>query len=104
VDRFEVDENSSMGGCDACIQAKQSCTLFPKKANFQMKQPGELTHTNVWGPVRTTSLSKMWYNIMFMDDCTRHCMCEQMKGRDETSLKLKKYLVIIEQQYGYISK
>jgi hypothetical protein len=34
VDGFEVDENSSMGDCDTCIQAKQSRALFPKKANF----------------------------------------------------------------------
>jgi GAG-pre-integrase domain len=32
VDGFEVDKTSTMGDCDACIQAKQSHMPFPKKA------------------------------------------------------------------------
>jgi len=59
VDGFEVGENSTMGDCDACIQAKQSCVPFPKKAKSQSKEPGELTHTDVWGPTCTTSWSGM---------------------------------------------
>jgi hypothetical protein len=31
-------------------------------------------------------------------------MIVQVKGKDETSLKLKQYLVMIERQYGYIPK
>ena len=87
-----------------CIQAKQSHAPFSKKAEFQLKQPSELTHTGVWGPARTISLSKMRYNVIFMDDWMRHCICEQMKSKDETLSKLKQYLVMIEQQHGYTSK
>jgi len=58
----------------------------------------------VWGPARTTSWSKMQYNITFIDDCTRHCMCKQMENKDEASIKLQQYLVLIECQYGYIPK
>ena len=101
---FDVNEDSSMGDCDVYIQAKQSHALFPKKAEFWLKQPGKLTHTDVWGPVRTILLSRMQYNVTFMDDCMRHCICEQMKSKDRTSSKLKQYLVIIEWQHGYTPK
>jgi hypothetical protein len=47
VDGFDVDENSVMDDCDACIQAKQSRTPFPEKAKFRSQEPGELTHTDV---------------------------------------------------------
>jgi transposase InsO family protein len=104
VDRFEVDETLMMGDCDACIQAKQSHVPFPKKAKSRSKEPGELTHTDVWGPARTTSWSGMRYNITFIDNSTRHCTCEQMKNKHETSAKLQQYLVLIERQYGYIPK
>jgi len=104
VDGFEVDETSAMGDCDACIQAKQSHAPFPKIAKSRSEKPGELTHTDVWGPAHTTSWSKMWYNITFIDDCTRHCMCKQMENKDEASIKLQQYLVLIECQYGYIPK
>ena len=76
VNGFEVDETSMIRNCDACMQAEQSCALFPKKAKSQSKEPGELMHTDVWDPAHTTSWSRMWDNITFIDGCTRHCMCE----------------------------
>lgn len=104
VDGFNVDETSTIGDCDACIQAKQSRAPFPKRAKSRSKEPGELTHTDVWGPARTTSWSGMRYNITFIDDCTRHCTCEQMEDKHEASIKLQQYLVLIERQYGYTPK
>lgn len=60
-------------------------------------------HTDVWGPA-STSLSKMQYNIIFVDDCTRHWLCKQMKSKHKTSNKLQQYLVLIQHQYGYTPK
>ena len=104
VDDFDIDINSAIGDCDACIQAKHSHAPFPKQAEFRSQKPGELTHTDVWGPASPTSWSGMRYNITFIDDCTRHCLCAQMKEKSETTMKLQQYLVLIERQYGYISK
>ena len=46
----------------------------------------------------------MQYNITFIDNCTRNCLCTQMKEKSEVTIKLKQYLMLIEHQYGYIAK
>jgi len=46
----------------------------------------------------------MRYNITFIDDCTRYCVCAQMKNKSEAPQKLQQYIVLIQRQYNYISK
>jgi transposase InsO family protein len=46
----------------------------------------------------------MRYNITFIDDCARHCMCAQMKEKSEANVKLRQYIIFIEKQFGYIAK
>ena len=41
----------------ACIEAKQSKTPFPLMSEPRTTQPGELIHTDVWGPAQTEALS-----------------------------------------------
>ena len=50
VDGFNVDKQSPEFECNACIQAKHSRAPFPKEAESRAERPGELTHTDVWGP------------------------------------------------------
>ena len=104
VDGFDVDIDSAIEDCVACKEAKQSHTSFPQISESRSSYPGELTHTDVWGPASTTSWTGMRYNITFIDDCSRHCMCAQMKEKSEASVKLRQYLAFIEKQFGYIAK
>jgi len=83
VEGLDIDQNSSIKDCDACTQAKQTRVPFPKQATSRSQNPGELIHTDVWGPARTTSWSGMRYNITFIDDCIRYCVCTQMKNKSE---------------------
>lgn len=40
--------DSPIDTCDACIQAKQTCTLFPRHAKHCAQNMGELTYTDLW--------------------------------------------------------
>jgi hypothetical protein len=104
VDGLDIDTNSIIEDCEACKEAKQTHAPFPEKSESRSKYPGELTHTDVWGPASTTSWMGMRYNIVFIDDCSRHCTCAQMKEKSEASVKLRQYIILIEKQYGYITK
>ena len=104
MDGFDIDTNSAKENCDACKQAKQEHAPFPQQAEFRSQKLGELTITDVWGPASPTSWSGMQYNIIFIDDCTRNCLCAQIKEKSEATTKLKQYLMLIERQYGYIAK
>ena len=104
VEGLDIDQNSSIKDCDACTQAKQTRVPFPKQATSRSQNPGELIHTDVWDLAQTTSWSGMRYNITFIDDCTRYCVCTQLKNKSEAPQKLQQYIVLIQRQYNYISK
>jgi len=48
---------SNTGNCCACIEAKQSKLPFPCQLAPHTTQPGELIHTDVWGPAHTVALT-----------------------------------------------
>jgi hypothetical protein len=104
VDGFNVDENLVFPDCEACIQAKHEHNPFPKQAEHRSEIPGELTHTDVWGKSRVTSILGMQYYITFIDDCTRRCTIKYMKTKDEASEKVKEYLTYIERRWEKLPK
>src|SRR5258707_11735081 len=36
--------------CEACIQAKAVHQSFPKESSMRAEKPGDLTHSDLWGP------------------------------------------------------
>jgi hypothetical protein len=96
VDGLDIDIDSAIEDCEACKESKQSHAPFPQSTESRSSHPGELTHTDVWGPASTTSWTGMRYKITFIDDCARHCMCAQMKEKSEPNGKLKQYIIFIE--------
>ena len=69
VDSFEVDENSPLPDCNPCIQAKQTCTSFPRQATTHARNPGELTHTDLWES-HVIGPGGLKYFMLFVDDCS----------------------------------
>src|SRR6267154_2345952 len=104
VDGFNVNEERPFPNCEACIQAKHAHNPFPKHAEHRSEIPGELTHTDVWGPSRVTAISGMKYYITFIDDCTRRCTVKFMKSKDETSEKVQGYLTYLERHWEKLPK
>jgi transposase InsO family protein len=104
VDGLKVNENVPFQACTACIEAKQAHNPFPKTTINRSTSPGELTHTDVWGPARTTAISGARYYITFIDDCTRRCTVQFMKSKNEATEKVKNYLMHIERQRGKLPK
>ena len=68
------------------------------------RKPGELTHTDVWGPAHVSSLQGYRYYVSIIDDVTRHCTISFMKTKYETMAKVKQYLVHIEHQHSLLPK
>jgi hypothetical protein len=84
--------------CDACIQAKQTRAPLPKTVSCRDHVPGELTHTDVWGPACVPSVNGYRYYISFVDDATRHVALYYMKTKDKAPDKVKHYLTYIKCQ------
>jgi hypothetical protein len=64
---FKVDHE---GMCNECAQGKNIKNPFPKRDN-KAKRILELIHSNVCGPMSSTSISGYVYYVSFIDDYSR---------------------------------
>eukprot|EP01018_Ginkgo_biloba_P021818 Gb_33583 [translate_table: standard] len=56
--------------CDRCIYGKQHKDSFPM-SKFKVREPLELVHIDLCGPMRTLSMGKVRYFMTFIDDYSR---------------------------------
>jgi hypothetical protein len=56
VDGFSIIDSLQTFDCEACIKSKLTQEPLPKTVSRRHRLPGELTHTDVWGPARVTSV------------------------------------------------
>ena len=57
--------------CEGCALGKQHREAFPKDKAWRAKAPLELVHTDVCGPMDTTTHGGNKYFITFIDDFSR---------------------------------
>jgi hypothetical protein len=57
--------------CEACIEGKQHRLPFPTERARRAKNPLEIVHSGVCGPMRTTSMGGAKYFVTFIDDFSR---------------------------------
>lgn len=104
VNGFNVDTDSPFIECELCIAAKQAHMLFPDHAEPRNTVPGELTYTDIWGPTTTQALNGARYNVVLVDDSSRHLISEQIKTKNEACTRLQNYLTYIERQFSFKPK
>ena len=57
VTGMEIDSSSiPTEKCEACVQAKQHVQPFPKMAQREFVEIGEMTYMDIWGPARTRAV------------------------------------------------
>jgi hypothetical protein len=57
VDGMNLKEVSLHHICEGCIKGKHQITSFPRDGTTRASQLLEIVHTNVCGPIKTTSQS-----------------------------------------------
>jgi hypothetical protein len=97
VDGFTVDTRTPKPDCIACTEAKQTEEPFNKSTD-RVTTPGELTHIDVWGKYRVTSINGNQYYTIFVDDASRFATVEFMKTKTEAAQKVKNYLTHLKIQ------
>jgi len=70
--------------CEACIEGKHQRTSFPKDEMTRVSKLLELVHSNVCGPMKTTSRGGARYFVTFINDFSRktdvHLLTAKKKG------------------------
>jgi hypothetical protein len=81
--------------CDACQLGKQTKSSFKKKKVISTSRPLELLHMDLFGPIRTASLSGKLYAFVIVDDYSRYTWVLFLAHK----MKLIKHLLNIVEEF-----
>ncbi|KAJ9556278.1 hypothetical protein OSB04_010892 [Centaurea solstitialis] len=81
--------------CAGCQYGKAHQLPY-KESKFRAKKPLELVHSDVFGPIKQTSISGMRYMVMFIDDYLRYVWVFFMKEKSDTFSKFKEFKTTVE--------
>nr|KAJ0205253.1 hypothetical protein LSAT_V11C500244610 [Lactuca sativa] len=90
--QLKVKTNIICAGC----QYGKAHKLPYKESNFRAKKPLELIHSDVFGPVKQTSVSGMRYMVTFIDDYSRYVWVFFMKEKSETFSKFLEFKTTVK--------
>ncbi|GJV20714.1 retrovirus-related pol polyprotein from transposon TNT 1-94 [Tanacetum coccineum] len=62
--------------CEGCLLGKHARSSFPKEATSRAKEPLQLIHTDLCGPIALPSHGKNLYFMLFIDDYSRKTWAE----------------------------
>ncbi|WRX23429.1 Integrase [Theobroma cacao] len=82
--------------CKACQLGKQTRKPFPKQSGWKASRKLELVHTDIFGPIKTASLSGSKYYIIFIDDYSKFCWIFFLKEKSEALSYFKKFKAAAE--------
>ena len=91
------------GSCKGCARGKNIKNPFPK-SETKTKGTLELIHSNVCGPMPSTSLSGYEYYVIFIDDYSRKTSIYFLKTKSEVFGKFKELKALIENHLERIIK
>jgi hypothetical protein len=88
-------EGDHKGVCNGCAQGKNIENPFPKLDN-KTEAVLELIHSNVCGPMPSSSISGYVYYVSFIDDYSLKTWIYFLKTKDEVFSKFKEFKALIE--------
>jgi transposase InsO family protein len=91
-------DESSMPFCEGCVYGKQHRAPFPKDGATRATRPLEIVHSDVCGPMRTTSMGGARYFLTFIDDFSRKVSVYMLKTKGEALEKFKEFKALAENQ------
>jgi hypothetical protein len=93
---FKVEKK---GVCKGCALDKHVKVAFPSNEH-RSREILDLIHSDVCGPMTSTSLSGNIYYVSFIDDSSRKSWIYFMKTKDEVFGKFQEFKALVENQTG----
>ena len=101
VNGMNVDVDKLSRCCEGCALEKQHRNSFPKTSNNLTKQPLEIIHSDVCGPMNVDSIGGSKYFVTFIDDFSRYTTVYTMKNENEVFEMFKEYVAYVEIQINF---
>ena len=89
----------SLPVCESCLEGKMTKRSFSAKGT-RAKEPLQLVHSDVCGPVSVQARGGYEYFVTFIDDYSRYGYVYLMHRKSETFGKFKEFLAEAEKQLG----
>jgi hypothetical protein len=85
--------------CSTCIVAKSHRTSYLPSLNKSIV-PFTLVHSDVWGPSPVSIVSRVWWFVLFVDDCICMTWLYLMKNKDEVFSIFQSFHAMIQTQFS----
>jgi len=101
VDGMKIKDRTTVGVCEACLEGKQHRQPSHKPAT-RAREPLELIHSDLCGPIEPTTYGGASYYVLFTDDLTRmtHIYPLRKKSSSDVLERFKEYKSEVEKQQG----
>ncbi|GJW57803.1 retrovirus-related pol polyprotein from transposon TNT 1-94 [Tanacetum coccineum] len=86
--------------CKGCLLGKHARSSFPKEATSRAKEPLQLIHTDLCGPITPPSHGKNIYFILFIDDYSRKTWLYFLNEKSQAFEAFKKFKAMVEKEKG----
>ncbi|GKV51061.1 hypothetical protein SLEP1_g57737 [Rubroshorea leprosula] len=87
--------------CEGCVYGKQHRNAFPVGKAWRAKEPLELVHVDICGPMRNLSLNKSKYFLLFTDDFSRMSWVFFLVHKSEALEKFQEFKAFAEKECGH---
>lgn len=88
---LEIKEKEKLGDCETCLKGKMTSQPFNKSDGIKTKEPLEIVHTDVCGPMQVETFAGSRYFVTFIDDFTRYCCVYFIKRKSDVFQIFKEY-------------
>lgn len=85
--------------CVHCIKGKLTQTKFPKEGQREA-EPLRLIHSDLCGPMQTTTQQGNRYFLTLIDDYSRFTVVRLLKSKDEVPGVVREYLAAMATRFG----
>ncbi|KAK9078427.1 hypothetical protein SSX86_002484 [Deinandra increscens subsp. villosa] len=84
--------------CEGCIVAKQVRKPFPNEATWRAKEPLELIHVDLCGPISPKTKGGKSYFMLIVDDYSRYMWMYPLQSKDEAFYNFKNFKKKVEKE------
>lgn len=104
ADGIKLESCDDVKQCISCVEGKLTRKAFPKISDNQSNKILDLIHSDVCGPMRTSTVSGMRYLLTFTDDYSRYTKIYLLQSKDEVLSKTKEYIMEIWNEFNQYPK
>lgn len=86
--------------CEPCQLVKHCRSIYPISNKNKSSVSFQLVHTDVWGPLPTTSLSGFRYFVTFVDNCSCTTWVYLLKHKSDVFAAFKSFHFMVSTQFN----